>query len=78
MDKPSEYINYVTKYSLRIRNQIFMGPNTGRPYVVMIICYDKKAKEPVAYRCNLDGLLADPFDDFPLKVVENSGKEVLV
>ena len=55
MDKPSEYVNYDTTHKelenyQYLRNQIFTGPKTGRPNVVVIICYDKKTKEPVAYR----------------------------
>ena len=83
MDKPSEYVNYDTTHKeldnyKYLRNQIFTDPNTGRPYVVIVICYDKKAKEPVAYRRNLDDLPADPFDDFPFKVIGNRGIEALV
>ena len=53
-----------------------MDPNTGRPYIVVGLCYDKKAKESLLYRKNLDDLPADSFDDF--KVTGPKGIEAFV
>ena len=83
LDKPSAYVNYNTSHQelndyQYLNNKIFTDPNTGRPYKIEVICYDKKTKEPIAYRRNLDDLPADPFDDFPFRVKGEFGIETLV
>ena len=83
LDKPSAYVNYDTSHHeltdyQYLNNKIFTDPNTGRPYKIAVICYDKKTKEPIAYRRNLDDLPADPFDDFPFRVKGEFGIETLV
>ena len=83
MDKPSAYVIYDTSHrnlndDRYLNNKIFTDPNTRKLYKIAVICYDKKTKEPIAYRRNIDDLPADPFDDFPFRVKGEFGIETLV
>ena len=57
---------------------MFADPNTNRPYIVTVVCYNKTPKKPIAYRRNLDDLASDPYDDHPFEIEGNEGIEKLV
>ena len=83
LDKPRHTVKFhITHQALsrykELVGKIFADPNTNRPYILTVVCYNKTLKKPVAYRRNLDDLAPDPYDDHPFDTEGNEGIKQLV
>ena len=83
LDKPRHTVNFdITHQALsrykELVGKIFADPNTNRPYIVTVVCYNKTLKKSMAYQRSLDDLAPDPFDDHPFEIEGNEGIEKLV
>ena len=59
MDEPRNTVNFdITHQTLssykELVGKIFSDPNTNRPYIITVVCYNKTLKKPMAYRRNSD------------------------